>query len=188
MSSRSLLAGEIPLEASVRVPHAETARLERRVTEAFHRFREPVYNYVLVIVSEPAEAEDVTQEAFLRYFQQLQQGRPVRNPKAWLFRVAHNVALNRQRDRAKLDHLQDEDGPQCRGDSSQIHERLVEEEQRARVTSSLSRLSAQERRCIELRAEGLLYREIAEVLSIRVSSVSNYVHRAVQKMAEAMRP
>jgi RNA polymerase sigma-70 factor (ECF subfamily) len=61
-------------------------------------------------------------------------------------------------------------------------ENLIEGERRRRLRMTLSRLSMQERQCMELRMEGLRYREIAEVLGTRISSVQSYLVRAVQKV------
>ena len=62
-------------------------------------------------------------------------------------------------------------------------QRLLEQEQQQRLRRAMMRLSPQERYCLDLRAEGLSYREIAEVLGISVSSVNTFLGRGVKKIA-----
>jgi RNA polymerase sigma-70 factor (ECF subfamily) len=63
-------------------------------------------------------------------------------------------------------------------------ERLAAEENQEKVRALLSGLSPQERRCMELRTEGLTYREIAEVLGVRLTTVQTNLVRAVKKLME----
>jgi RNA polymerase sigma-70 factor (ECF subfamily) len=60
---------------------------------------------------------------------------------------------------------------------------LLRAERNRQVRGALALLSSQERHCLELRAEGLRYREIAEVLGLNISTVTTFVVRAVKKIA-----
>jgi len=66
---------------------------------------------------------------------------------------------------------------------SNAEEQMLLDERGQRVTAALGLLTVQERQCIELRAEGLRYREIAETLGLQISTVSTFVFRAVRKIA-----
>jgi len=156
--------------------------IDLHVTKAFDDLSGPVFGYVIVIVGDRDGAEDVTQEVFFRYFCELRQGREIREPRAWAFRVAHNLALNQRRDSRKFVRISD-----CRiVAESRVHQRLEELERRRQVRRALAALSSRERRCIELRTQGLRYREIADLLHIRISSVSNYVERAIRKITHGL--
>src|ERR1700680_58805 len=76
---------------------AET--LQDRVTSLFVALRGPLFRYIYVLVRNTAEAEDNTQECFFRLFLELQSGARIHDVKAWLFRVAHNLTIDRQRER-----------------------------------------------------------------------------------------
>ena len=76
--------------------------------------RDPVFRQALRVLRSPAEAEDVTQEVFLRLYGEMRADRKVENPKAWLFRAAHNLAIDRVRGRST--------GSRGRGDDSQTWE------------------------------------------------------------------
>jgi RNA polymerase sigma-70 factor (ECF subfamily) len=161
------------------------AGLRQAVAEAFLELRDPVYRYLLGML-EPGEAEDTAQEAFLRLFSELRSGRPVGNVRAWLFQTAHNLAIDRTRRSAREEHW---DEQAWRGISERLLEpgpdaqRLYLDKERADgLRAALAGLTAQERRCMELRAEGLRYREIAEVLGVKISSVQNYLARAIGKV------
>lgn len=157
--------------------------LDRHVSETFDDLSGPVFGYAAGVVGDADGAEDVTQEVFFRYFCELRQGREIREPRAWAFRVAHNLALNRRRDRRKFVGIADAGCGARLVSEPGVQQRLEERERRQLVREALAGLSTRERRCIELRSEGLRYREIAELLEIRISSVSNYVDRAMQKIA-----
>ena len=157
-------------------------RPEETIREVFAAFREPVYRYLLAVPVRPSDAEDLTQEAFIRLYQELRAGRAIGHCRAWLFRVAHNLAVDfcrkSQVTQARLESL----GPVAeeRADPAPgVLQRVLEREQ---WEATMARLSPQERRCMELRTEGLRYREIAQVLGIRIPTVQTVLVRAVQKL------
>ncbi len=161
------------------------AALRKAVSDIFLELRGPVYRYLLGSL-EPEEAEDATQEAFLRLFTEFQAGRRIEHACAWVFQTAHNLAVDRHRRSAREEHWDEnawksiedklmEPGP----DAQHV---VLEKERLKSLRAAISRLTPQERRCTELRAEGLRYREIAEVLGVRISSVQNYLARAIEKV------
>ena len=148
----------------------------------FDQLSGPVYRYLLGINTNPADAEDVTQEVFLRLYRELSRRRVPPNARAWAFRVAHNLAVDRWRTGARTC-----DPPEAaaeRADPAADTERiLIEREAEERLARALSWLSPQQRQCLELRAEGLRYREIAQVLGLQISTVRTFIARAVAKIA-----
>jgi RNA polymerase sigma-70 factor (ECF subfamily) len=105
---------------------------------------------------------------------------PLDSRRGWLFRVAHNLALKR-RYRTRRDtqpysetEVDPEPNPEDRLQASQTRERLL-----AVVAAS----SEQDRRCLYLRAEGLRYREIAEVPGMSLGAVSMSLSRSLARMA-----
>jgi hypothetical protein len=72
----------------------ESAELERTVGEVFVVLRDPIYRYVFSTVRNAGDAEDLTQEAFIRLLRDLRKGHAIENVKAWLFRVAHNLVID----------------------------------------------------------------------------------------------
>jgi len=71
-----------------------TVTLEEKVGELFELLRDPIYLYLMAMLGNPAEAEDVTQETFLRLYRALHRGQSITNVRFFLFRVAHNLAFD----------------------------------------------------------------------------------------------
>jgi DNA-directed RNA polymerase specialized sigma24 family protein len=76
---------------------------EQKVTQLFEANRDAVYRYVLIFLADTGESEEVTQEAFIRLCRYLKAGHSVGHLRAWVFRVAHNLALNQQKSRKFFD-------------------------------------------------------------------------------------
>jgi len=164
------------------------AKACREITRLFEALHDPVFRQALRILRSPAEAADVTQDVFLRLYGEMRAERKVKNPKAWLFRAAHNLAIDRvrgSRHTQSWDESDDSATWEAVADPAPPpEERLAEVEKQEKVRALLSGLSAQERRCMELRMEGLRYREIAEVLGVRITTVETSLARAVKKLME----
>jgi RNA polymerase sigma-70 factor (ECF subfamily) len=155
-------------------------------TQLFLALRRPVRHYLFGILNDPAEAEDLTQEAFLRLHSELLKGGEIESIRAWVFQVAHNLAIDHQRRTRLLDQLDNTAWEQKMHPGPGVEERLMRKHVRRHIAAMLGRLSARERRCVELRAEGLRYREIAGMLGIGITSVENYWARAVKKIAASL--
>jgi len=166
----------------------QATQLEAKVSELFLAFKLPVYRYLLGLLGSRDDAEEMTQEVFLSLYSTLQKGTRIDNVRAWVFRVAHNLAVNHQKrphivealDEAEWWRLCQERSDPA-GDSEQ---RLLREERRTRMIKAMKCLSPQERHCLGLRAEGLCFREIAEVLGIRISTVETFLDRGIRKIAK----
>jgi RNA polymerase sigma-70 factor (ECF subfamily) len=161
----------------------EFSELEQVVNEAFVTLRDPIYRYVFAAVGNPGDAEDLAQEAFIRLFRDLRKGHTIENVRAWLFRVAHNLVIDFIRRSPVPERFE---GPayervteEVPDPSPNAEQQIVGEASRQRL---LRHLTLQERRCMELRAEGLRYREIAEVLSLRIPTVQSTLGRAIKKI------
>ena len=59
----------------------------------FQEAREDVYRYLLTLGLYPPQAQEAAQEVFLRFYTTLRKGERIENPRAWIFRVAHNFGL-----------------------------------------------------------------------------------------------
>jgi RNA polymerase sigma-70 factor (ECF subfamily) len=153
-------------------------------TTLYGELRKPLLRYLVCLGLSSDEAQDVVQDAFLILHRHLASGGSQGNIRGWLFRVAHNQARNRQNryDRnfsagtdAELDGLSHNATPE---------RAVLEKEKFQQLGKAMRLLSAAERECLLLRAGGLRYREIGEVLGIPTSTVSDTVDRAIKKLAE----
>jgi RNA polymerase sigma-70 factor (ECF subfamily) len=172
------------------IPKDSSGRSEPalRVAELFQKCREPLYRYLLSVVGGGAEAEDIAQESFLRLYAHLRTGESLENPRAWLFRVAYNLAIDSRR-RKRMDSLDDETGkPIERGDvqSPDPEYLAIENQRRDRIAGAISRLSEQQRQCMTLRTEGFRHREIAEILGVSESTVAENLRRGVLRLTKEL--
>src|SRR2546421_5456703 len=70
-----------------------TVALQDQVAQLFLETRDDVYRYLLSLGLYPPQAQEGAQEVFLRLYATLRKGEKIQNPRAWIFRVAHNLGL-----------------------------------------------------------------------------------------------
>jgi RNA polymerase sigma-70 factor (ECF subfamily) len=165
-----------------------TLKLQEQVTKLFTELREPVYRYLLCLGLTAAEAEEISQETFLRLYRHLHAGGAEVNLRGWIFRVAHNAGVNELKRRKTVVGVSSEQWAQLiasNGAQSPTPEELLQRKEKiARVQAAISTLSEQQKECLYLRAEGFRYREIGEVLGITVSTVVELLRRAIRKLSK----
>jgi RNA polymerase sigma-70 factor, ECF subfamily len=154
------------------------------VTALYRELRKPLLRYLVCLGLSMDEAQDATQDAFLRLHQHLASGGSQENIRSWVFRVAHNQARNRQTSYARRfgDPLDVE--MEAVPDQTTPERVLAQKEKLRELGKAIRQLTDSERECLLLRAEGLRYREIGDVLGISTSTVGETVMRAIRKLAE----
>jgi RNA polymerase sigma-70 factor (ECF subfamily) len=170
------------------LPLAHFRTSDREATTLFRELRQPLLRYLVCLGLSSDEAQDVVQDTFLSLHRHFAQGGSEENIRSWLFRVAHNQARNRQNsyDRRFSARLEDvaAAGAESVLDEATPERVLLEKEKFERLGNAIRTLEKSERECLLLRASGLRYREIGEVLGIATSTVADIVDRAVRKLAE----
>lgn len=165
----------------------EASPVELEVIALFDELRRPLLRYLATFALPPADAEEVVQDTFLALFQHLRRGKARHNLKGWLFRVAHNLALRRRRDdRRDRQTLSPSSIPPEAAvvDPDLDPERqLAAKQAQETLLAVVDALSDQDRRCLSLRAEGLRYREIAEILDLSISTVSVSLGRSLARIS-----
>ena len=157
---------------------------QREATSLFRELRKPLLRYLACLGLSPDEAQDVVQDAFLSLHRHLSAGGSQENMRSWLFRVAHNQARNRQTSYDRRFSAPLDDGIEKALDNETPERMLLEKEKFERLGNAIRALASLERECLLLRANGLRYREIGEVLGVATSTVADTVERAVKKLAE----
>jgi RNA polymerase sigma-70 factor (ECF subfamily) len=161
--------------------------LAERVHGLFEQLHVPVFRYILRKTRDSGRAEDITQETFLRLFRHLREDRLLDNPKAWIFTVANNLAVDASRSESHikdLDEITWQNIEESRSGLQADPERLMLQRERLdRLHIAVLNLTPLQRECLHLRAEGLRYREIAGVLELSPSTVMDAVRRATLKLA-----
>jgi RNA polymerase sigma-70 factor, ECF subfamily len=169
---------------------AKASPLEEEVVNLFDQLQERLIRYLLGLGLSPSDGEEIIQETFLALFLHLQRGKPRQNLRAWAFQVSHNLALKQRNttlrnwqtlveyDRVVAENVFVDDAPNP-------EDRLAGDERRGRLLNIWRALPEQDRRCLGLRAEGLTYREISQVLDMSLGAVSLSLGRSLARFARA---
>ena len=180
-------ASLLPAPASTAEQPRAHSELESLVIRLFDQFQGRVLSYVVAFGLPFHDAEDIVQETFLSLFRHLELGRPRSNLNSWLFRVAHNLALKRRianqtSERTRVDESRLAEHP-CAGPNAEEKFSFSQTQQRLRAV--FEALPEHDQRCLYLRAEGLKYRQIADVLGISVGGVSLSLSRSLARIVRA---
>ena len=165
-------------------------RAIKRDREAFgalyDRHVSRVYRHVYYMVGNPAEAEDLTAQAFLQAWKAIERyqirGAPF---VSWLMRIAHNVGVSHLRSRKPSAELPETLVDHSReGNPAEVLQRQADRE---RVREAILHLRDEHRRVIILRfVEDLDYREVAEIVGKSVPAVRVIQHRALNALRKLM--
>jgi RNA polymerase sigma-70 factor (ECF subfamily) len=162
--------------------------IEQTAVQLFDEIRVPLLRYLSGFPLSLHDSEDVIQDVFLDLFRQWQRGRSIENPRAWLFRAAHHLAL-KAKSRSRKEN--GNGGPLAEVEELAVDPALNPEDQlslnrtQTRLELVVRALPEQHRCCLQLRAEGLRYREIAEILGVSLGKVSLSLQRSLALIARA---
>ena len=152
---------------------------EDTVTALYEQLRPALLVYVYHLIGSTRDAEDLVQIAFLQLFDRLGGNSEIKNVRGWIYRTVHNLAVDYASRGARRDSLLKE----WFADAGELNVQTAEEEliSRQQIEQALSVLNERERHCLMLRAEGLSYQEIGDLLEISQKSVSVYLARGLKK-------
>jgi RNA polymerase sigma-70 factor (ECF subfamily) len=162
---------------------------EQEVIQLFDELRGRLLRYLLGFGVPAQEGEEVVQEVFLALFQHLQRGRSRQNLRGWIFRVAHNLGLKRRlartREAVPVSGSEEALAAALSDPAENPEQQLLSSQRQKRLQAVLRALPEQDQCCLSLRAEGLRYREIAEVLDMSLASVSASLGRSLARLSRA---
>lgn len=169
----------------------------RAFAELLQRYQRPLYNYILRMVRQPAVAEELFQETFLRIYNNLEHFRGGASFSPWAYRIAHNIcidALRSQRNRHNVS-LEAEQGDtnqtladRLEGHSPNPEDELYRQQLGARIQEAVEKLPPAIRAVFVLyQYQHLPYEQIAETLDIPLGTVKSRMHTALQKLSHYLR-
>ena len=160
-----------------------------------NRHQRSVLNFIFRFLGNRADAEDLTQEVFLRVWKAAGTYKPDAKSTTWLYRIATNLCINRQhairiRRLFVQSHIQEQiqnsKDSSIIGESAGIlspEERLIDSEQSVRLLNALNELPTSQRVAIVLRIyDEMSYQEIAQIMDRSVSSVDSLLIRAKKNL------
>ncbi|MCP4540252.1 MAG: sigma-70 family RNA polymerase sigma factor [Chloroflexi bacterium] len=163
--------------------------------DIFAEYQRPIYNYLLRMTQNQAKAEDLTQETFIRVHRGLPGFRGDASLSTWIYRIATNVGHDHFRRRAtqqaeaalSIEEIES-DGEWLVDETPSSPDQLAAQSEMSDcVQRFIHRLSPDYRAVLMLRElQGLKNREIAEVLDVSLDTVKIRLHRARNKLREAL--
>ena len=168
-------------------------RLDADFSELYRAHLRDVYSYAYYRVGNHHDAEDLTEQTFLqayRHFERAQResdGRPLR---PWLIRIAHNLAANHYRDRARRPQASLEETEPTRPlRTAHTTEDLVEaRDELARILEGVTQLPEERREALIMRfALGMDNREIARALGKTDGAAKVLIHRAIKQLEQSLK-
>ena len=150
--------------------------------EAFHQLYletgRSVYSFILSILKNPQDAQDMTQDVFVQIWERGEQYRPTGSPMGWILTICRNLCLMQLRNADRRENLNDEEW-----NAIPDRETGLPQEEKLLLQDTLAVLGEEERRLVLLHAvTGLKHREIAGLLEMPLSTVLSKYHRALKKM------
>jgi RNA polymerase sigma-70 factor (ECF subfamily) len=170
----------VRLFSLVQWPREDDAR-EVRFRACYEADYRPVRRYIARLSGHPQEADDLTQEAFVRLWRRLQEAEAVLDLRPFVYRIATNLVISRRRSRMRssavelpvLDNVLEMHPAGGDIESDLARRELVEQ--------TLARLSEPMRQCVLLHHAGLSAKEISGVVGVSSTYVSTLVMRGHQR-------
>ena len=148
--------------------------------ELYHGTSAAVYSFALSILKNTHDAEDVLQDCYLKIYDGASSYRSSGKPMAWILTITKNLCYQKLRERQKTADIPQEDWePWLQANEGLSHEDKV------MIQQCMDILSDEERQIVVLHAvAGFRHREIAELLSLPLSTVLSKYHRAIKKLRQ----
>jgi len=170
---------------------------EAAYRELIGRYQRPVFSLIYRLIRDREKSEDLTQETFIKVTNALDRYDPTYKLSSWIFKIAHNTALDLLR--KKEPETLSLDGSPHAETASEIEastltavstdetpeEFAASRELGGHIEQAIARLRPEYRTAILLcHVEGYAYEEIAEVMSVPLGTVKTYIHRARNELKE----
>ena len=167
--------------------------------EIIRRYERPVFSLVFRMVHDRELAEDLAQDTFIKVLNHIDKYQPEFKLSSWLFKIAHNVAIDHLRKRriptismSGSPHASTSDEIEASSFDVGSHDESALEELESRelgtaIEIAIAKLRPEYRSCILLRhVEGRSYEEIAATLDLPLGTVKTYIHRARHELRDAL--
>lgn len=187
---------------AIRMPLTDLSLVERcrasddaAFSEVVARYKTKIYNYIYRMTGSSEDAEDLTQEVFIRMYTSIDTFRGQSSLNTWLFRIAGNLCIDRFRRAKKRTPAYSLDEPV--GDAAQVHEvpdhtyephRLLENVEMAeQIQQALSKLPEKLRATLLLHdIEGMPYEEISQVVGCPLGTVKSRLFNARMQLRQQL--
>jgi RNA polymerase sigma-70 factor (ECF subfamily) len=155
------------------------------------QYSDRVYNHAFRMLGSREEAEEATQEVFVKIWKSMSGFRGEAKLSTWIWRITTNVCLSRRSKRAdariSLDDLGEGKMLTLAEQGNNPLQHFLQQERRARLEEGIARLPVHEATAITLfYFEGLPYKEIAEIMQVPIGTIATNLHRGRERLREML--
>lgn len=152
------------------------------IGEIYELTKSAVYGYVLSILKNAHDAEDILQETYVKVCLNAESYHAQGKPYAWIITIAKNLALMRLRGQSRITDIPEFEWEQIAAGNPEFGS-----EDRIVLSAALTKLSEEESQIVILHAVGgMRHREIAEWLGLPLATVLSKYHRAIKKLQKIL--
>ena len=149
-----------------------------------NRYKDRIYNFAFRLLLNEEDASDVAQEAFIRCYYSLSKYKLETKFSSWLFRITHNLAIDRLRKRGREIEIEEEIA-----DTKPSSEILAQQKElKEKIDVAIQFLRSSYRAVVTLfHIEGLSYEEIGKVLGLPIGTVKTHLYRGREILKERLK-
>ncbi len=152
------------------------------IGEIYELTKSAVYGYVLSILKNAQDAEDVLQDTYIKVCLNAESYHAQGKPLAWIFTIARNLALMKLRGQSRMTDIPEYEWEQIASGNQEFRS-----EDRIVLSAALTKISEEETQIVILHAVGgMKHREIAEWLGMPLATVLSKYHRAIKKLQKIL--
>lgn len=171
---------------------------ESAFTYLVQKYRRPMISFMYRMCHNPAAAEELAQEVFLRVYRSRTSYEPTAKFSTWIYRIATNLAVNHARDTrherpeksVRLDEPDPETGttPDLADASLTAEDQILQRERMAMIRAKVHALPERQRVAVIMhKYQQMDYRQIAEVLKLSESATKSLLFRAYESLREQLK-
>jgi RNA polymerase sigma-70 factor (ECF subfamily) len=164
--------------------------------ELVEKYKKPLYYYCFRLCRNHADAEDLSQEVFIKVYQRIEQFREEAKIQTWIYRIASNAFIDKKRRKVFLISETDRFDAESQSNTIEIHsqENDIKPDRQAEssliqkhIDMAMQKLSEKEKTAFILKHyEGLAIKEIAAIFKTSDGTVKSHLFRAIQKLQSAL--
>ncbi len=150
----------------------------------YNQHFEKIYRFAYHLIGDQCQAEDITQETFVKFYYYLNKKKDIINPKSWLYQVAANLSKNHLKRKNMFRRILSETSGKITYIDDGLEDNIIQSEKIKLLRNALQKLSSRDQILLQLYKDDLSYKEIAEITKIKQKYVGTYLSRAIIKCAK----
>lgn len=152
----------------------------------YKQYYKQIYGFAYRLSFSQKDSEDITQEVFIKLYNELNKNVKIENTKAWLYRCILNIHLNNKK-RNKIIQFTDNINQFERETSNSVEQDIILKEKKQKIAEALKTLTDKEQALINLYNDEFSYKEISEILEIKYESVGKTLSRTIEKLSNQLK-